>query len=81
MCAVLAHGPYTGCRAKVRSKEFSGQTSGVAAGFVQCNFVAIPKAWAFDFLVFCLRNPKPCPLVEGIIFSPKYNDEAVILDM
>ena len=30
----------------------------------QCNFVALPRNVAFDFLVFCLRNPKPCPLVE-----------------
>jgi len=24
----------------------------------------VPKAQAFDFLLFCQRNPKPCPLVE-----------------
>ncbi len=26
--------------------------------------MALPRDVAFDFLVFCLRNPKPCPLVE-----------------
>ena len=31
---------------------------------MQCNFVALPKAYAFDFLAFCLRNPRPCPLIE-----------------
>eukprot|EP00802_Teleaulax_amphioxeia_P022224 Tamp_22647.p1 GENE.Tamp_22647~~Tamp_22647.p1 ORF type:complete len:317 (+),score=60.64 Tamp_22647:62-1012(+) len=51
-------------RADIRSGAFRGQTSGLAAGFVQCNFVALPRNVAFDFLVFCLRNPKPCPLVE-----------------
>ena len=26
--------------------------------------VIIPKSCAFDFTLFCLRNPKPCPIVE-----------------
>jgi uncharacterized protein YcsI (UPF0317 family) len=26
--------------------------------------VILPKEQAFDFLVFCQRNPKPCPLLE-----------------
>jgi uncharacterized protein YcsI (UPF0317 family) len=30
---------------------------------VQCNIVVLPVAWAADFLGFCQRNPKPCPLV------------------
>jgi uncharacterized protein YcsI (UPF0317 family) len=24
----------------------------------------LPKDWAFDFLLFCQRNPKPCPLLD-----------------
>ncbi len=24
----------------------------------------LPSDWAFDFLLFCQRNPKPCPLLE-----------------
>lgn len=51
-------------RRSVRTGAFTGQTSGVAAGFVQCNFVALPKQYAFDFLAFCLRNPVSCPLIE-----------------
>jgi uncharacterized protein YcsI (UPF0317 family) len=31
---------------------------------VQANFVAVPRSFAFDFLLFCLRNPRPCPLIE-----------------
>jgi uncharacterized protein YcsI (UPF0317 family) len=31
---------------------------------VQANVVVLPKADAFDFLLFCIRNPKPCPIVE-----------------
>jgi len=52
-------------RAQIRNTTFTGQTSGAAPGFVQCNFVALPKEYAFDFMTFCLRNPKPCPLIEG----------------
>lgn len=51
-------------RAKVRTQEFTGQTSGIVDGFVQANFVALPKEYAFDFLSFCLRNPQPCPLLD-----------------
>ena len=24
----------------------------------------LPKQYAYDFLLFCQRNPKPCPLLE-----------------
>jgi uncharacterized protein YcsI (UPF0317 family) len=30
---------------------------------VQGNVVMLPKAWADDFLRYCQRNPKPCPLL------------------
>jgi uncharacterized protein YcsI (UPF0317 family) len=33
-------------------------------GFVQANLVVLPRDWAYDFLVFCQRNPKPCPLLD-----------------
>jgi uncharacterized protein YcsI (UPF0317 family) len=39
-------------------------TPGLAAGFVQANLVMLPKDWAFDFLLYCQRNPKPCPLLD-----------------
>jgi len=50
-------------RSKIRSGEWQGNTSGVASGFVQGNIVILPKAWADDFLQFCQKNPKPCPIV------------------
>jgi uncharacterized protein YcsI (UPF0317 family) len=31
---------------------------------VQANLVVLPEADAFGFLRFCLRNPKPCPVLE-----------------
>lgn len=50
-------------RQRVRSGEHRGNTSGFAAGYVQCNIVILPADWANDFLRFCQLNPKPCPLV------------------
>lgn len=43
---------------------WSKPTPGYAPGFVQANLVVLPKDWAFDFLLFCQRNPKPCPLLD-----------------
>ncbi len=50
-------------RAKIRSGEHAGNTSGYCAGYVQCNIVILPADWANDFLRFCQLNPKPCPLI------------------
>ena len=51
-------------RALMASGEFSDQTSGLCEDYAQANLVILPKDWAFDFLLFTLRNPKPCPLIE-----------------
>jgi len=51
-------------RGLCRTGEFSGPTSGLASGHVQANLMIVPREYAFDFLLFCQRNPKPCPLVE-----------------
>ena len=48
----------------IRSGKFERPTAGVAAGYVQANLAILPRELAFDFLLFCQRNPKPCPLVE-----------------
>ena len=50
-------------RQSIRSGDFSDVTSGVAPGYVQCNLVILPADFAADFLLFCQRNPKPCPLL------------------
>lgn len=39
-------------------------TVGLAPGYVQANLVVLPRDLAFDFLVFCFRNPKPCPVLD-----------------
>jgi uncharacterized protein YcsI (UPF0317 family) len=51
-------------RARIRSGEHSGSTSGLAPGFAQANLVVLPADDALDFLRFCVRNPKACPLLE-----------------
>ncbi|NQW24006.1 MAG: putative hydro-lyase [SAR202 cluster bacterium] len=53
-------------RELIRSNKWRGITSGVAPGHVQANLAILPKELAFDFLLFCQRNPKPCPLLEVI---------------
>lgn len=51
-------------RAAIRDGRWQGPTSGLAQGYAQANVVILPKAWAYDFLLFCHRNPKPCPLMD-----------------
>ena len=50
-------------RQSIRSGQWSGHTSGLAAGRVQANLCILPADLATDFLLFCQRNPKPCPLL------------------
>ena len=50
-------------RAAIRSGAFNDHTAGLAPGKLQCNIAILPAAYALDFLRFCLRNPKPCPIV------------------
>jgi uncharacterized protein YcsI (UPF0317 family) len=51
-------------RRLARSGEHTGSTAGMALGHVQANLVVVPRDLAFDFLLFCQRNPKPCPLLD-----------------
>lgn len=39
-------------------------TAGLAPGFTQANMISLPKEWAWDFLLFGQRNPKPCPVLD-----------------
>jgi uncharacterized protein YcsI (UPF0317 family) len=50
-------------RERIRRGEYAGQTAGLAPGMVQGNLAILPADWAEDFLRFCRRNPKPCPLL------------------
>ncbi|WP_075779774.1 putative hydro-lyase [Streptomyces acidiscabies] len=51
--------------ARARFREgLAGPTAGVSAGHTQANLIAVPADWAYDMLLFCQRNPKPCPVLD-----------------
>ena len=39
-------------------------TAGWCAGWTQANLIAVPRALAYDLLVFAQRNPKSCPVLD-----------------
>jgi uncharacterized protein YcsI (UPF0317 family) len=51
-------------RKLIRSGAIHGQTSGMCNGYAQANLAVLPKELAYDFLLFCQRNPRSCPLLE-----------------
>ncbi len=50
-------------RQAIRAGRFTGHTSGLADDLVQGNLVVLPKVDAAEFLLYCQRNPRPCPLL------------------
>lgn len=50
-------------RKLIRQGVWHSHTSGLASDHVQGNVVILPEAQATDFLRYCQRNPKPCPLL------------------
>ena len=56
--------PARAARLAMRRGEWTGPTKHAVPGYVQCNLVVLPREDAYDFLVYCQRNPKPCPLLE-----------------
>src|ERR1700739_2703071 len=38
-------------------------TAGYCAAYAQANLVILPQAHAGEFLLFCQRNPRACPLL------------------
>lgn len=51
-------------RAIIRNNELIKPTAGMANGYAQANLAILKKEHAFDFLLFCQRNPKSCPLLD-----------------
>jgi uncharacterized protein YcsI (UPF0317 family) len=51
-------------RRLIREGAWTDHTGGLASGYVQANLVILPQDLAYDFLLFCVRNPKPCPLID-----------------
>lgn len=61
-------------RELICSGQWAGPTSGLAIGYAQANLAILPRELAFDFLLFCQRNPRPCPLLEVLdpgAYEPK----------
>jgi uncharacterized protein YcsI (UPF0317 family) len=51
-------------RLRIRREEWNGPTAGVAVAHAQANLVCLPREHAADFLLYCVRNPRPCPVLE-----------------
>ena len=69
-------------RTMISNNELIQHTSGMAKGYVQANVVILPSQYAYDFLKFCFRNPKTCPLLDvsekGSKSFPFYGPQADI---
>ena len=63
MQPVSASNQLADARAAIRAGTWTAHTSGVADDHVQGNVVILPQALADDFLRYCQRNPKPCPVL------------------
>ena len=50
--------------AAIQQGQWRKPTSGLAPGYTQANVVILPKQEAFDFLLYCYRNEKPCPIID-----------------
>lgn len=50
-------------RLDARAGRLTGPTANLAPGNVQANLAILPRDLAADFLRFCQRNPKPCPVL------------------
>ncbi len=49
-------------RGAIRTGEYAAHTAGLGKGYLQANLAILPEAYALDFMRYCQRNPKPCPL-------------------
>jgi len=59
----------------IRERKWTKVTTGLAQGFVQANLVMLPEEQAFHFLLFCVRNPKPCPILD--VLEPGQAEPAI----
>ena len=48
----------------VREGKWTDTTENVCQGYAQANLVILPKEYAYEFLLVCQRNPRPCPVLE-----------------
>jgi uncharacterized protein YcsI (UPF0317 family) len=51
-------------RELIRKQEFTEHTMAIAEDYTQANLAIVPRKFALQFMIFCQRNPKPCPVLE-----------------
>ena len=51
-------------RLAMRQGTWTGPTVHQVKAHVQANLVVLPRPDAYDFLVYCQRNAKACPVIE-----------------
>ncbi|MCB2227653.1 MAG: putative hydro-lyase [Desulfarculaceae bacterium] len=59
-----AHHDPRAVRGAIARQEINGNTAQLCPGYAQANLVILPKDWAFEFLLFGLRNRQACPILE-----------------
>lgn len=65
-------------RSIVRKGEWTTDTVGkVCRGYTRLCMVIVPKDIAFEFLLFCNRNPRPCPIIDVTDPGNPHPSEAV----
>lgn len=68
-------------RRVVRYGSYTSTTLNICPGYLQCNLVVLRKGQlAFDFLLFCQRNPKSCPLIEVCDYQSMYPPKSLAHD-
>lgn len=71
-------------RLQFRDNGDAVPTSGLCEGYQQANMLCLPADYAFEFLLFCQRNPKPCPIVDVLepgVFTPSVADTDIRTDL
>jgi uncharacterized protein YcsI (UPF0317 family) len=51
-------------RLACREGRYTGSTRGIAPGFVQANLAILRAEYAYEFLLYCQRNQRACPVLE-----------------
>ncbi|GAA4615600.1 putative hydro-lyase [Actinoallomurus liliacearum] len=64
-----------------RTGETPVTTSGWCRGYVQANLLAVPRDLAFDALLFAVRNPAACPILEVTDPGDPYAREVAAADL
>lgn len=73
------HATPVAMRRAIRAGRHLGPTTGCAPGYLQGNLAILPQRLAADFLLYCQRNPKPCPIIgvsePGLAAIPELGED------